>query len=155
MQMRPAQVLRRAAGCLYQAAVAVAIANVFCASVAAAPPKPASGQTQRFDPACGKDSACEVWKRFRVNHPFPTQTLAGQRAGDRLVLIFSEPALPKANLTSLVKSAFGADLRDVQSRRWMIGEDGWLEDPSLGRVAQQGIVAGVIACHPHGTEFGW
>ena len=128
MQMRPAQVLRRAAGCLYQAAVAVAIANVFCASVAAAPPKPASGQTQRFDPACGKDSACEVWKRFRVNHPFPTQTLAGQRAGDRLVLIFSEPALPKANLTSLVKSAFGADLRDVQSRRWMIGEDGWLED---------------------------
>ena len=137
--------------------------------VAAAPPKPASNQIQRFDPACGKDSACEVWKRFQVNHPFPTQTLAGQRAGDRLVLIFSEPALPKARLTSLVKSAFGADLRDVQTRRWMIGEDGWLEDmvvsvnwqPAMGPTATDPMAdpllrdrLALLAGQLWGTAFG-
>ena len=117
----------------FVALFAVAVACLFAAASPASAagktqPSSASGQMQRFDPSCGKDSACEVWKGFRVNHPFPTQVFAGQRVADRLVLIFSEPALPKSRLEPLIKAAFGADLLEMQTRRWMIGEDGWLED---------------------------
>jgi len=117
----------------FVALFAVAVACLFAAASPASAagktqPSSASGQMQRFDPSCGKDSACEVWKGFRVNHPFPTQVFAGQRVADRLVLIFSEPALPKSRLEPLIKAAFGADLLEMQTRRWMIGEYGWLED---------------------------
>lgn len=93
----------------------------------AAKPAPRTEPTA-FDPQCGRDTACEVWRRFRSNHPFPVQTFAAQRAADRLVLILSEPALPKAALHTLVKAVFKADQPEVQTRRWMIGEDGWVED---------------------------
>jgi hypothetical protein len=97
----------------FVALFAVAVACLFAAASPASAagktqPSSASGQMQRFDPSCGKDGACEVWKGFRVNHPFPTQVFAGQRVADRLVLIFSEPALPKSRLEPLIKAAFGA-----------------------------------------------
>jgi hypothetical protein len=96
--------------------------------VAAATPKATSPDISRFQPDCARDTACEIWKQFRRNHPFPVQEIAAGRAADSLVLIFSEPSVPKEELQLLVKRAFGADLREQSVRRWMTGEDGWLED---------------------------
>ena len=46
---------------------------------AAAPPSSAAPATSRFEPACGRDEACEVWRQFRRNHPFAQLDLADTR----------------------------------------------------------------------------
>ena len=88
--------------------------------------------TPRYQPDCkANDAACAAWTEFRAARGYPW-TFAGKRLADgSFVLIISEPApvLSKAELDSLVKTTFGADLRSSPRRlRWYIGADGWLED---------------------------
>jgi len=109
----------------------------------AAPLKATLSEQGRKGPDCGRDTSCEVWKQFRRGHPFPVQEVAAARAADSLVLIFSEPSMPKVELQQVVKQAFGADLRDQKVRRWMIGEDGWVED--LVVTVRYGAVKGAAA----------
>lgn len=86
-----------------------------------------------YQPDCqANDAVCAAWTEFRVARGYPLQTFAGKRLADgSFVLVISEPApvLSKAELDSLVKTTFGADLRSSPRRlRWYIGADGWLED---------------------------
>ena len=122
---------------LLASTIALLLTVVQLPSQAAPPPTiiPPSEQFQlRFDPKCGADRACQVWTKFRSEHPFPYQTLAGAPTDDgALAIIISEPppTVSKPDLEALVRAEFGSDLLSYGNRRWMIGADGWLEDVVL------------------------
>ena len=96
----------------------------------AAEPQRGPGVLTRYEPRC-TDDVCEAWRAFRTARPFPVQTIAGRAAGDKLVLIFSEPALPRTELARVLRRAFGTDVLALTSYRWRIGVDGWLDDVVL------------------------
>lgn len=84
-----------------------------------------------YDPGCDEDAGCRVWKTFRERYPFPHQTFAYDRLEDgRSVLIVSEPppVLDRQVLIAVLDELFADTKAEITTRKWMIGEDGWLED---------------------------
>jgi hypothetical protein len=119
----------------YLARTLVAL-TTFCLALAggAFAQTPQALRAGAYDPQCGADTACAVWAAFRTQHPFPYQAMAAAKSSDgALVVIVSEPApvLSRADFEARVRALFGADLLDYANRRWMIGEDGWVEDVVL------------------------
>jgi hypothetical protein len=77
------------------------------------------------------NEAGRIWNQFRLQRPYPYQTIACKRLNDeRLVIILSEPApsLRPPEVESLAKTTFGSDFVSSQWLRWYIGMDGWVED---------------------------
>ncbi len=119
----------QAPGCFAMALAAIlTTATLVLPGAASAAPERSPSAVTRYQPRCESDVACEVWRQFRSQRPFPVQTIAGQVLGDRLVLVFSEPTLPAAELGPLLSALFGDELRSIKARRWFIGADGWLDD---------------------------
>ncbi len=87
---------------------------------------PGSNSDITYRPSCSS-SACQVWSRYRLQRPFPLQTLAFAKSGANGVLIITEPNLSRAKLDGALHEIFGANI-STEAQRWMIGFDGWLGD---------------------------
>jgi hypothetical protein len=75
--------------------------------------------------------ACDLWMRFRTAHPWPYQGISTGTRGDETIVILSEapPTVSRADLTDLVRAAFGDEnIVQVARLRWPTGLNGWLED---------------------------
>jgi len=127
-------------GCQEKATEALAVADAVSADCLAAPePERFEGSTRRaagggeaFHPDCAPgDEACSAWRTFRRDHPYPYQAFAGTRAtGGKAVLVLSEPPpdVSRQQGEELVLGAFADRAPVIQTKRWMIGSDGFVED---------------------------
>ena len=93
-----------------------------------APPPPA----QTTEPVCEAGSAvCSTWREFRLDHPYPYQAFAGKALGTgRAVLIISEPppGISHADATAMIQTVFADRNPAIETRRWKILSDGFVED---------------------------
>jgi len=121
------------------------------------------GVAEGYKPSCpDTDQACATWTTFRRSHPFPYQSIAvGKPSPGTWIIVVSEPppSVSKSDLLILAKKAFGEGVR-TDRYKWMIGDDGWLEDLVIRLQAAEGDESAAAASVRdgvallHGALFG-
>jgi hypothetical protein len=93
------------------------------------------GRATNYNPNCETaDQPCQAWAQFRLQHPYPYQSIQWSELPDgriAVMLLEPPPVMSKGELESLIRAAFKGELQSFDRFRWKMGLDGWLEDTVL------------------------